>query len=338
MKTKLFELCGILAVCLFVSCNRDKLYYSYAEVANVKLNVDWSQTNITPNGVSAYIFDYNTGFAIGQEIISNDINSVKLELPQGQYDILVINDTEYELENIDFNNTTKLSDFVALIHRLADSKYGLNRASKNVGYATDCDVLAYDLIKEVTIDRHDIDYYQERPSVGGDEHIVYKEITAKPKQVTEVVEIVIDVMNINSAAGAPRSQLTDIVAGFTFALGAKLNDLVIHEFALNNRVIDPDNYKKGRISKRFVCFGPNIADNLRAIYEGKLIMNFALTNGDLYPIEIMVGNILERTHNGYEYINKIHTEITLPESIGNGDGVFNPDVEEWEDVDVEMPI
>ena len=44
------------------------------------------------------------------------------------------------------------------------------------------------------------------------------------------------------------------------------------------------------------------------------------------------------TQGATHKIIHIEVEIELPEVIGNGDGAFDPDLEEWEDIDVDIPM
>ena len=67
-------------------------------------------------------------------------------------------------------------------------------------------------------------------------------------------------------------------------------------------------------------------------------MYFILVNGETYTVSLDVKDLLETSHDGIQTVHKIRAEITLPETIGNGDGVFQPDIEEWEEVEAELPI
>ena len=60
-------------------------------------------------------------------------------------------------------------------------------------------------------------------------------------------------------------------------------------------------------------------------------MNFILINGETHTITLNVKDLIKTSHDGTQSVHKIQAEITLPEAIGNGDGVFNPDIEEWAD-------
>lgn len=332
----IFNIIGIITLCLFSSCNMDDLYYAYSENVNVKLNLDWSKTLLTPNGASAYLFEHNTGNAVGKVVISNDPSTIKLDLPVGVFDILVINDTEYELENIEFQNISNINEFAALITASTDSKYKEIPARSDNLFVTECDELAYGIVEKLTIDKKDVEYYKYRPSSGSS--TIYKEVGLTLTHVTEFIDIEITVENINSVAGAPRSHLTDVAGGYFLGRNMKSPDLVTHEFALNNRMIDHNNYKIGKISKQLISFGPHMLSRSSLANQHKLLMNFVLINGEQHPIDLDINDITDSQHDGFRMTHKIRATITLPETIGNGDGPFNPDVEEWEDIIIGLPI
>ena len=58
-------LAGVLALS---SCRRDDLYYATVDRATVRIEADWTPARLTPNGVSAFVFDRNgAAFDAGPE-------------------------------------------------------------------------------------------------------------------------------------------------------------------------------------------------------------------------------------------------------------------------------
>lgn len=330
------SLCALIFTILLISCQRDHLYYATEEKAIVRFHVDWKPSQLEPNGVSAFIFDHNSGKIIGQNQISNNPNQIDIALPVGKYDVVLHNNTEYELNNINFRDITSLASFKALIVSSTESKYKSIQSTQLSKYTTETDVLAHSLIKAIEITPQEVKYYPERPDNGYFE--VSKEIQVAPQRITETIDIEVYVKNITSAAGAPCSQLTNMSSGYWFGEGNKYEELVTHEFILNSRMIDPENPKNGTIRKKFVAFGPHRSKQDKPIQAHQLIMNFTLTNGKKYQVEAYVKDKISVSHNGVNYVNTLRLEIELPESIGNGGGAFDPDVEDWDDVEVELPV
>ena len=321
------------------SCNRDRLYYAMEEQGFVRLNVNWQPTQLNPNGMSVYVFDHENGKAIGKCQISSDPNTMDIALPVGKFDLLVINNTEEELATLNFTGTTNLATFKACLAAKEKPLYS-NLLSKAEGttrntYLTECDILASALTRNVEITPQDIHYFKEKPAAGT--HEISRTVEVSPERLTELIDIEIKVTNITSAAGAPRTHLTAMREGVNMETTLKYGNSITHEFVLNNKRIDPDNYKVGTISKKLVAFGPEKVNN-KCINNHLLIMNFILINGETHTVTLNVKDLIKTSHDGTQSVHKIQAEITLPEAIGNGDGVFNPDIEEWEEIETELPI
>ena len=129
-----------------------------------------------------------------------------------------------------------------------------------------------------------------------------------------------------------------MAAGYLPGIDKKHEQLLTHEFILNNREMLSSDSKDGKISKKLVSFGPHRRET-RLLHQHKLIMHFVLVNGEDHVVELDVTNMIESSHDGVQHIHKIRASIELPVAIGDGgDGPFNPDVEDWEDVEIELPV
>ncbi|MEG1886290.1 MAG: DUF5119 domain-containing protein [Alistipes sp.] len=333
MKNRLILGCFCFAI-LFTSCHRDHLYYAGDERAVVRVHVDWSKSQPDPNGVSAYAFDHATGNITCPCVVSSNPNSIDVALPVGTYDLLFHNDTPEELNNLDFVADQNLSTFQALVISSSESKYNLLPSQSEAHYGSGCDVMATALVKDLVIHTEDVQYFYDKPLSG--HYDIAKELTVTPMRITELIYIEVTVNNITSAAGAPRSLLTDMAQGKFVGQSTKTDGLISYEFVLNNRVVDPANHKRATISKQITSFGPPDATNGKA--NKLLIMNFVLIDGKTHPVTVDVNKEIKTSFDGMQYVHKIRVEISLPEAIGNGDGPFNPDVEEWQDVEIGLPV
>ena len=319
------------------SCDRDRLYYASGEQGFVRLNIDWKPSRLEPNGTSAYVFDSESGEAVCKCLISSDPNSIDVPLYPGKYDILVINNTEEELAAIDFVDIDNLNAFRAVISANKEPKYAnlLSKTGGDASYRTECGILASALARDIEITPKDIHYYTEKPKT--ESHEINQTIAVTPERQTELIDIEIKVMNITSAAGAPRSHLTAMCERMNMEKSTKYGNGITYEFVLNNKRVDPDNYKLATITKKLVTFGPEKINN-KCVNNHQLIMNFILVNGETHTVTLNVKNLIETSYDGLQTVHKIRAEITLPEAIGNGDGVFDPDIEEWEEIETELPI
>ncbi len=340
---KIFIIIAVAIICLTTACKRDHLYYSYGKVANLEINVN-SSTAISSNielelnGVSAYVFNSSTGESIGDPIISSDPSKIILRLPVGIYDVVVVNDTEYELNNIDFKGTDNLSTFSAEITYNEVSKYSVFESRSNDNnYVTECDQLVYGLISDITIEDSDVAYYEEQPTPNNIS--ITKSFDVDLHHATEFIDIEVEVKNLTSALSPPRSQLTNMSAGHLFGSATKLDNLVTHEFILNDRIFDTDEPSTGTIRKQMILFGPLSSTRSDYTNSHNLVMSFILNNGETHLVDLPVNDIMTTSRDDVRTHHAIQAAVTLPEAIGgDGEGVFDPDIEEWNDVSVDLPI
>ena len=103
---------------------------------------------------------------------------------------------------------------------------------------------------------------------------------------------------------------------------------------LTNRCFDAEDPRTGTITSQLATFGLHEETGVRYLME----MEFVLLNGEKHPVSLDVPDAIRVTQGATHKIIHIEVEIELPEVIGNGDGAFGPDLEEWEDIDVDIPI
>ena len=249
------------------------------------------------------------------------------------------NDTDRVLAAINFTDIDNLSTFKACLAANEEPLYSslLSKAEGTTrsAYLTECDILASALAKEIEISPRDTHYFKEKPAAGAYE--ISRTVEVIPERRTELIDIEIKVTNITSAAGAPRSHLTAMCEGVNMETASKYGNSVTHEFVLNNKRMEPDNHKVGTISKKLVSFGPE-QENDACVNRHQLVMHFVLVNGETHTVTLDVRDLIKTSHDETQRVHKIRAEITLPEAIGNGDGVFDPDIEEWEEIETELPI
>ena len=329
-------LLSLILISLLISCKRDDLYYSTGGSAMLQFNIDWKPSLLEPNGVSVFSYDHQSGDLVRSIDISSNPNRIELAHSTGKYDFLVFNDTEYELDNIRFDGIENIKTF--RISAGATSKPIFRHLSKTSGvvYAMETDDVAKKIVPKLEITQQDVEYFLSKPAVG--DYTVSKSIDVTPSRITERIYIEILVKNITSAAGAPRTHLTNMAAAYLPGLDQKHEKLLTHEFVLNNRQMLSSDSKDGKISKQLVSFGPH-TNETGLINKHQLIMHYVLIDGKDHVVELDVTHLIESSHDGVQHVHKIRAEIELPVAIGDGGGgPFNPDVEDWKNVEIELPI
>lgn len=123
---KVAALAAIPMVLAYASCCRDHLYYETSLQPNVQLNIDWSRTAFSPshpsydpdnplNGVTIFAYDAATQRLVAEFPPDADWSTPQLRLAPGTYDLVIINDSRYELPTINFSTELPFEDFVASI-------------------------------------------------------------------------------------------------------------------------------------------------------------------------------------------------------------------------------
>ena len=327
--------CSVL-VSILISCKRDHLYYSTGSSAAIQFNVDWKPTQLEPNGVSIFSYDHISGDLVTSSNISSNPNKIEIAHTVGMYDFLLFNDTEYELDNVYFADIDNINTFKILTKGTSTPTYRRLSRISGMTYAAETDNIAKESVHKVEITKQDLEYFFSKPAVG--DYNILKIIDATPERITELIDIEIVVKNITSAAGAPRTHLTNMAVGYLPGVDKKHEQLLTHEFVLNNRVMFSSDSKDGKISKKLISFGPH-KNATGLIHQHKLIMHFVLVNGEDHVVELDVTNLIDSSHDGIQHLHKIRAELELPVAIGDGgDGPFNPDIEGWKNVEIELPI
>ncbi|MFI3324510.1 MAG: DUF5119 domain-containing protein [Rikenellaceae bacterium] len=96
----------LLALSALSSCNFDHLYYQTSLLALVQIDVDWESSHITPNGVTAFVYDAAGDLYTSQ--LSSDPYVVYLKLPAGTYTVVLHNNSISELDGVELRNISTL--------------------------------------------------------------------------------------------------------------------------------------------------------------------------------------------------------------------------------------
>ena len=325
MKNSIFiySFCIIMTHFLYQGCCFDDLYYSDDANCKIRIYIDWSSCDIPLNGTTAYVYHANGEFYKMLGPFSNPY-MIDFSLPKGEYNMLLHNNTPFELQNLKFSKIENAETFEVSTIENNESKHN----KKNV---LEPNVIALAHIYDLYITEKMINYYPNKPSYI--EHNINKEIKLQTEVLTSEIEIRVNVKGLNNAAGAPISELRNLVEGIKLMSKEKTKNRVNQEFILNNRTFNDNSKKDGFISKKLISFGFHDNSEVRYI----LYMNFILVNGDKYPITM---DITDKIKEIEKLKYKIEVECTLPNvpSIGDGDSGFNPDIEEWEDIEVDVPM
>ncbi|MGL5785685.1 MAG: DUF5119 domain-containing protein [Bacteroidales bacterium] len=316
-------LCLISMINIFVSCSFDELYYETLNYCHIRLNIDWSKTKFRLNGASVYVYHKNGSLYKALPPFSNPY-IIDLALPQGEYNLVLHNNTPYELPNMNFRGWEDSELFRAEPRGADKYMYGHNVVSEPEDLG-----LAHLFNIEVTKAMIDYNPLMER-STGSK---IYEEFMLLAEPVISEIEVSVHISGLHNAAGAPLSELTNLAGGLKMMSKELHEEVVDHRFVLNNRLFDSGSDKNGRIMKTLRCFGFLPKTNLRNILK----MNFMLVNGAPYNISADITDKIEKMSE-LKYRVALSCKLPDVQNESGGDSGFNPDVEGWEDIEVDVPM
>ena len=337
-------LAAFLGLLSLESCTMDHLYYASSDTATVFVQPDWSESGLVPNGVTVFAYRDSDGSLYKRFPAVSATEKCYIKLPQGDFTLVVMNDTPEEFDgNMDFTGTENISTLQArgVKDENKSAKLQAHLASKASEEGQDyCIVdpspLALAVVRGLHISPEQIDYYYDRPQNDISEAEAI-EVKTEQRNVISTVNIKAHVKGLKYARGTTISYFRGLAEGHMLGQGQNSMESVAQSFILNQRVFDPGSDSDGTIKASFLSFGMLGDGNTSSRYY--LDINFVLINGEPYPLTFDVTDLItvDISLNLQLSLN-INLEIELPEVIGDEGGGFNPDVGEWEDEIVDIPI
>lgn len=326
----------LLLLLAISSCKRDHLYYEGLHTATVIVNPDWTKSHLHPNGVTVYAYNSSDGSLYKRFPPVSAQERCYIQLPKGNYTLVVMNDTPEEFaDRIDFIGEENLNTLQAKgVQDLKRSK--IENASGSLYCIVEPDTLAVALYSNLNITQQQIDYFWDKPENTVSPENAIK-INVEPQRVVTMINIKAHVKGLKYARGTTISYFRGLAEGHMLGQGQNSMESVAQSFILNQRVFDPGSDSDGTIKASFLSFGMLGDGNTSSRYY--LDINFVLINGEPYPLTFDVTDLItvDISLNLQLSLN-INLEIELPEVIGDEGGGFNPDVGEWEDEIVDIPI
>lgn len=123
---KLFKNIPLVTLTLLItaSCQRQPLceFGEHTNSARIELTLDWEGSNLDTDQIyNISIYAYSQGDSISYKKVSGSIYSAYIDLPVGEYSLLVFNDFVGDLQGMEFSNTERLNLFSVDITAQSDS-------------------------------------------------------------------------------------------------------------------------------------------------------------------------------------------------------------------------
>ncbi len=338
------------------SCTYKELCYNHGEhsgKAPVTFLLDWSHLAEYPTGMTVRFYPTDGGKPV--QYLTNDVDSVVVELPVGTYNIIAFNQSVEEYVSVTFHDMDSWDDMYI---EIADAQkpdwarpggnYSREPAELLVGTETGFAVTQYML------------------EAGGGTPVT---ISLKPHPVAVRTDIVARLIGIQYA-GETRGTISGMAKRFYLTrnrTGSETTTIALSEWtaAADNR---NDKKKSGRVSTQFVSFGlPEVQytreeleawgtkseilspQDLSLDMQILLIDRVTMVNAcfnvsdrysfpeDIFNMMIDVGIPLKEGRTPLD--DSASVPIELPEIESGGSGGFVIDVEDWgEDIEYDVII
>lgn len=326
------KMLGLLMImALGASCQRDHLYYASSNTATVLVEPDWSVSGLHPNGVSVYAFREDDGALYKRFPPVSADKQCFVRLPEGDFTLVIMNDSPQEFGgSMVFTGEENLATFKAL---------GLKDETRSKGgeyCIVEPDTLAVSVVRGVHVTPEQIDYYYDMPQTGQAE-VPALEVRTAPKSVISRVNITAHVKGLKYARGTMMCYMRGVAAGHCLGLEENTREKAAQAFVLNNRKFDEGSDTDGTVRSSFLSWGLVGDGNTDSRYY--LDLNFVLLNGDLYPLSFDVTELIKVDVTLSLSLNLNMTlEIELPETVGDEEGGFDTDINDWVDEIVDIPM
>ncbi len=360
------------------SCNRDHLHYETSKYALIHFEIDWDTlSHVEPNGVSVYIFDSN-GDKYSDVILSSDPNNVYLKLPTGDYTVVFHNNSISELNGVELIGTSRLETFSIHatdasydpeFDELDDENF-VNEPDDVVSYTfhdlhIDEDDIEYHYYKPDLTDYEQevTQKYQIQP-----DHIVHITRVIAYMDGVEYTATKQPIAALHGMSGgyyfdAECTSEEDVMEEFEVNIASSVQTISMTKVNGALDILEPDDEDgysdeelegMGMVYVDMNTFGMHITDPEDQHYY--LYLRFYLYDGTYVDYEVDVTGFIDTDDTGTNNLHTVELILSpLPDGGGEpGDGtwgigsdsedgsgssdVFDPSLDEWVDVEVELPM
>ncbi len=219
----------LFAVLCCVACERDHLHYATSDDVVVRLNIDWSVSKYTPNGVTVYVYD-SSGDRYGSSILSSNTEVVNMTLPAGTYTIVVHNNSRSEFTNVEFINTDKLSTFMV---RSLEWDHPYYESDTDEFVALEPEDIVAATVRGVVATGSVARYHYDKPDLTEYTSSEVIEVDVTPAYIVHLAEVQAHIDNAHSAVSVPIALVHGMSRGYYFGLECTSEDRVLEEFYID---------------------------------------------------------------------------------------------------------
>lgn len=310
---KIFYLSTVIATLVLCSCEHKELYYGKTRTANVKVVFDWKNApDADPETMSLYLFPRDGGPVQRYEFTDRTGGIVKI--PVGNYNVLCLNS---DSELIQLRGISRWETFEAYTGEMKIlGSLGIRSASVPRADGTEGEKVAH------------------APGILWSDRIKNIEVTLLPAEQAitlypgeSVCSYTVEIRNASNLKYV--SDLRGALSGMAGGLLPGLDELTPERVTIPFKIVSDG---VSTITGNFLTFGnsPAIGNTNR------LVIYAILADGSkwyyTYDVTNQVRSAPDRRH-----VRIVLDGLPLPKPIANGGG-FQPSVDDWKNVNVDIPM
>lgn len=247
-----------LILLLFTSCDYKELCYDHPHntMAKVKIPVDWAEFDEEkPTGMTVMAYPLDGGEP--KTLLTNDLRAAELLLEEGEYNILVFNQSTTEYGSFHFDGMEQFSTAKVLANEHT-SRWYKSRSNED-RTISEPEWLAAGRIEHLVV---------TKDMIKSDTTVVVDTVT--PLNVIYTVNVRVHVKGIYNVRSA-RASLTGMAEGYEFATGKSTTSTITQLLENWTLTHDEDNPSNGVLSCEITSFGlPSDHQNIPSENEFKL--------------------------------------------------------------------
>ncbi len=333
----------LLLAGFFTSCEFDHLHYETSLLALVRIDVDWSKTELSPNGVSAFV--YNSDGKLYKKELSSNPKVLFLKLPAGDFTVVLHNDDISEIGGVEYNGMSKFtSSSIYASKNSSEPSFEVENQDIETQFVNEPEDVASYTLRGVKVSAADVKYHYYKPNISDYEQEVTHSYTATPLHIVHRARVIAHIGGLEYAMGVPTAILRGMSGGYSFDPEATTDKSVTEEFKVNTRVSKVDDSEDDTIFVDYNTFGMHSTALQEREYY--LDIRFTLLDGSHKDYQMDVTDNIRTEVTKTKKIHIIELELSpLPEveepdedKDDEGNGEFKPSTDDWIDVGVDLPM
>ncbi len=308
-----------MGLLIFVACKRQDLVYEFDSVTRVTVHVDWGDifsSEDRPTGVSVWF--YPKGDQKPIQKLSSNIDSVKVYLAEGKYDVVVFNQAPSDFrDELEFLGTDKLSTLEVRASLATTKNWYSEKLNEDVYEIPP--VFATTVYRDFVITKDDCEKKRELS------------IRVRPEKITQSARVIVNMEGVEYIRSG-RGIVSNMSQGYMFDKGETC--------CASNSLLEKWNTEgaenEGMLFTHFNTFGiPSIEAQDATGWDSELKIQVLLV--DNHTVKEMDLSIDESNLVDFDEDIDIEIEIDIispvPPVEPEGGSGFEPSVDGWGDED-----